>query len=149
MQTDYTSLNNIRNLNVLEKGVIFDPTQYHDFYCNRDGVFAYQGEDAKNNRRPKFNPNVFFGRDDVKGAHPTPWDTVEVYSEGKKYILRFTDTGEFACKEVWHEVEPHVYLPVHVLRLPQDHPATLLFSVEEIVAHKPAFDPDTYGGCAA
>lgn len=149
MQTEYTSLNDIPNMAQLDSATLYDASQYHDFYRNSAGNFTYRGEDETDERTPHFYPNTFFGRGDVKGVHPTPFQTVEVKSEGKTYHLVFgSQFDTFFCEEVWREDAPGVFSEVHVLRLPQDHPATALFVTEQIVKSRTVVT-DVYGGTAA
>jgi hypothetical protein len=133
MQTEYTSLNEIPGLGPFNEAAVYDASQYHDFYRNRAGNFTYRGEDETDERTPRFYPNTFFGRGEVAGVYPTPFQTVEVKAEGKTYHLIFrSEFSHFFCDEVWREDGPGIFSEVHVLRLPQDHPATALFVTEQV-----------------
>ena len=132
-EPEYTSLNDLPGSDPYKSVVNLDPTKYRDFYRNRDGNFAYQGEDITEIRTPRFMPNQFFCRNDVKGVHLTPFNVVVVDSEGKRYYLTVTNNGTgFYCRDIWMDEGSERYSQIHVLRLPQDHPATLLFVCEEI-----------------
>ena len=129
---EYTSLNDLKGFEPYEVVINLDPTKYMDFYRNRDGNFAYHGEDGTFTRRPRFFPGTFFKRPEVKGVHLTPFNTVVIVSEGKTYHLPVTSDGtELVCRDVWLAEGDDNYSQVHVLRLPHDHPATRLFGSEE------------------
>lgn len=149
MQTEYTSLNDLPGRGPNEVVTVYSTTEYNDFYRNRAGSFAYRGIDETNERRPRFKPEEFVNCPDIKGVHTTPFNTVVIQWEGERYHLPYFMRGQEAfCHEIWQEGKDGAYYQVHVLRLPQDHPANWLFQEEEVVYRK-QIDLEAYGGAAA
>lgn len=150
MQTEYTSLNDLPTRGPDETAVVYSTTVYNDFYRNRAGSFTYRGLDAVGNRTPRFKPEEFVNRHEIKGVHTTPFNTVVIELEGERYHLPYFTRGQEAfCQEIWQEGKNGAYYQAHVLRLPQDHPANWLFQEEDVREGKSAVDSDTYGGCTA